>query len=162
MKTGHFYFLADQYFHQFPDPHLMKNKEAVHGQLHGRPCFYAFQDETTHLFWMIPISSQVAKYKAIYQRKLERYRQCDTIAFAHIFGHASTFLIQNMCPVSEKYIAEEYLDRHHIPVRVAGNVERELIKKAKKVLALQRQGVSLLFPNSLAIEEVLLKDSENK
>lgn len=29
------------------------------------------------------------------------HKQCVTIAFAHILGHESTFLIQNMCPVSE-------------------------------------------------------------
>ncbi len=27
MNTGHFYYIKDQYFIDFPDPHLMKNKE---------------------------------------------------------------------------------------------------------------------------------------
>ena len=27
MNTGHFCYIKDQYFIDFPDPHLMKNKE---------------------------------------------------------------------------------------------------------------------------------------
>lgn len=158
MEIGHFYFLTDQYFQRFSDPYLMRNKETVNGKLHGRPCFYAFLDERTQLFWVIPISSQIEKYKTIYQKKIERHKQCDTIAFAPIFGHESAFLIQNMCPVSLKYVFEEYLDQNNIPVRIPGHLEAELIRKAKKVLTLQRQGFSLLFPDSLAIESILLKE----
>ena len=40
MDTGHFYFLSDQYFIDFPDSNLMQNKETINGQSHGRPCFY--------------------------------------------------------------------------------------------------------------------------
>ena len=46
----HFYYIDDQYFKDFPDPYLMQNKEKVNGQLHDRPCFYAFQDSNTQLF----------------------------------------------------------------------------------------------------------------
>ena len=58
MEIGHFYYIDDQYFKDFPDSYLMQNKEKVNGQLHDRPCFYAFQDSNTQLFWMIPFSSQ--------------------------------------------------------------------------------------------------------
>ena len=47
MEIGHFYYIDDQYFKDFPDPYLMQNKEKVNGQLHDRPCFYAFQDSNT-------------------------------------------------------------------------------------------------------------------
>ena len=57
MEIGHFYYIDDQYFKDFPDPYLMQNKEKVNEQLHDRPCFYAFQDSNTQLFWMIPFSS---------------------------------------------------------------------------------------------------------
>ena len=42
MEIGHFYYIDDQYFKDFPDSYLMQNKEKVNGQLHDRPCFYAF------------------------------------------------------------------------------------------------------------------------
>ena len=69
MKNGHFYYINDQYFLDFPDDKLMQNKETVNGVAHDRPCFYAFQDNSTGLFWLIPFSSQTNKFKAIYEKK---------------------------------------------------------------------------------------------
>ena len=157
MDTGHFYFLSDQYFIDFPDSNLMQNKETINGQSHGRPCFYAFQDMNTGLFWVIPISSQVYKYTAIYNNKIQRHGKCDTIVFGDVVGHRKAFLIQNMCPVTPKYIINEYCYRAtNIPVSVDGILEKELVLKAKKVLALQRNGHNLIFPDVIKIEKELL------
>lgn len=157
MRTGHFYYIEDQYFIDFPDDKLMRNKDRIGGSLHDRPCFYAFEDESTGLFWMIPCSSRVQKYKAYYEAKVARYGKCDTITFGEILGFEKAFLIQNMCPVTEKYIKNEYIDRRtSVPVRIDGRFEAELISKAKKVLALQRQGIHLIFPDVLKIEKALL------
>ena len=157
MNTGHFYYINDQYFIDFPDSNLMCNKEKVNGQPHDRPCFYAFKDNKTGLYWMIPFSSQVSKFKVHYNSKMSRYGKCDTIVFGEVLGFQKAFLIQNMCPLTEKYIKNEYIDKHaSIPVRIDGRLETELIKKAKKVLALQRKGVKLIFPDVLKIEKELL------
>jgi hypothetical protein len=59
----------------------MKNKETIGGQVHDRPCFYAFEDSNTGLFWMIPFSSQVSKYRTYYNQKVAKYKKCDTITF---------------------------------------------------------------------------------
>ncbi|MFR8875379.1 MAG: type III toxin-antitoxin system CptIN family toxin [Roseburia faecis] len=147
----------EKYFKDFPDPYLMQNKEKVNGQLHDRPCFYAFQDSNTQLFWMIPFSSQVSKFKGIYNKKMQKYHRCDTIVFGEVLGHEKAFLIQNMCPITEKYMKNEYLDSAaNIPVRVDGRLEKELKDKAGKVLALQRKGAKLIFPDVLSIEQELL------
>ena len=157
MNTGHFYYIKDQYFIDFPDPHLMKNKETIDGQPHDRPCFYAFLDTATKLYWMIPFSSQVDKFQKIYNTKIDKYGKCDTILFGEVLGYEKAFLIQNMCPASILYIKNEYVDGiYKKPVRVDGRFERELQKKARKVLALQRKGIRLIFPNVLEIERLLL------
>lgn len=157
MNVGHFYFLTDQYFVDFPDKQLMSNKESLNGDAHDRPCFCAFEDNKTGLFWMIPISSQLGKFKRIYQNKVNKRGSCDTIDFGHVLGHEKAFLIQNMCPVTDKYIKNEYLDAlHNQPVKLDGAFERNLIQKAKKVLALQRKGIPLIFPDVLTIEKKLL------
>ena len=83
MEIGHFYYIDDQYFKDFPDPYLMQNKEKVNGQLHDRPCFYAFQDSNTQLFWMIPFSSQVSKFKGIYNKKIQK--ALHPVQYKHIF-----------------------------------------------------------------------------
>ncbi|MBO7361599.1 MAG: hypothetical protein J6V48_10770 [Clostridia bacterium] len=157
MDAGHFYYIKDQYFIDFPDPFLMQNKETIDGQPHDRPCFYAFLDSSTGLYWMIPFSHEIQKYRAVYNKKLQRFHRCDTIAFGDVLGHEKAFLIQNMCPITPLYIKNQYIDSvSKLPVRVAGNFEKELITKAKRVLTLQRQGKKLIFPDVLKIEQQLL------
>ena len=116
-----------------------------------------FLDTATKLYWMIPFSSQVDKFQKIYNTKIDKYGKCDTILFGEVLGYEKAFLIQNMCPVSILYIKNEYVDEiYKKPVRVDGRFERELQKKARKVLALQRKGIRLIFPNVLEIERLLL------
>lgn len=157
MDIGHFYYIDDQYFIDFPDPFLMTNKEAINGKPHNRPCFYAFLDSGTGLYWMIPFSSQVAKFRGYYNSKIQKYKKCDTIDFGFVLGHEKAFLIQNMCPITSKYILNEYCDATaNVPVRIDGKFEQTLIEKARRVLALQRKGVKLIFPDVLSIEAKLL------
>ncbi len=162
MEIGHFYYIEDQYFIDFPDEYLMKNKETINGKAHDRPCFYTFKDSEKDLYWMIPFSSQVSKFRGIYNKKIQKYRKCDTIVFGEVLGHEKVFLIQNMCPITEKYMKNEYIDaRANIPVRIDGVLEKTLKEKAARVLALQRKGIKLIFPNVLEIEKKLI-DQKNK
>ncbi len=158
MKEGHFYYLDDKYFLDFKDAYLMQNKEQVNGQPHDRPCFYAFLDESTGLYWMIPFSHNVQKYRVYYNQKVQKYGRCDTIVFGYVLGHEKAFLIQNMCPITKEYIKNEYIDsRSQIAVRIDGALEKSLISKATRVLLLQRNGKKLIFPDVLSIEKKLLK-----
>ena len=85
---------------------------------------------------------------------------CDTIVFGGVLGSEKAFLIQNMCPVTEKYVANEYLDSMNVPVRVNGVFEKELVGKAKKILLLQRRGVNIIFPDVLNIERFLTEKTD--
>lgn len=161
MTEGNFYFLSDQYFFDFSDSKLMSNKETAEGISHDRPCFCAFQDSKTGLFWLVPISSKIQKFRRIYQNKVNKYGRCDTIDFGYVLGHEKAFLLQNMCPVLDRYIKNEYFDPVHMnPVKLDGAFERQLIQKAHKVLALQRKGISLIFPDVFLIENKLLAETE--
>ena len=105
---------------------------------------------------MIPFSSQVSKFKGFIIRKCK-----STIGAIQLFLEKylvmRRLLIQNMCPITEKYMKNEYLDSAaNIPVRVDGRLEKELKDKAGKVLALQRKGAKLIFPDVLSIEQELL------
>ena len=75
-------------------------------------------------------------------------------------GHDKAFLIQNICPATSYYIDNIYLDQQtSSPVRVDGVLEKKLIVKAKKVIALQRKGARLIFPDVLHIEKQLINNS---
>jgi hypothetical protein len=158
MKIGSFYFLKDQYFIDFPDPYLARNKETISGQAHDRPCFFSFSDGNDKIFWMIPFSSNISKYRRIYNDKVSKRGKCDTIDFGKVLGFEKAFLIQNMCPVVDRYISNQYEDSNAVPVRVDGVLEKRLIQNGRKVLALVRQGKPLIFPNVLKIEAELLSE----
>ena len=152
MDCGHFYFIKDQYFVDFPDKFLMGGT--------NRPLFYAFKELRTGIFWMIPFTSQVEKFRRIYQHKIQRYGKCDTIEFGEVLGYEKAFLIQNMCPVTPKYIEKEYIEkRTGDPVRIDGVLESRILAKANRVLALQRNGKNIIYPDVLKIEKALLAQS---
>ena len=83
--------------------------------------------------------------------------RCDTLLFGEVLGREKAFLLQNMFPVTTDYIKEEYIDRNaNIPVRISGALEAQLLRHAKRVLALQRRGSRLIYPNVLEIEQQLM------
>ncbi len=60
IKQGYSYHIKEDFFHKVQDKFLMSNKE--NGNY--RPHYYAVKDKKNpDLYWMIPISSQVEKYK---------------------------------------------------------------------------------------------------
>ena len=159
MTKGRFYFLSEEYYTRFHDCNLMGNKEDdARGKQHGRPCLYMFLDARTGLYWMIPISSKIEKYEKIYNKNIAKYGRCDFIVFAEVLGRNSAFLIQNMCPVTEKYIDSKYLDRFNKHVGIVNDAQKTINSKAKKVLRLVRQGRKLVFSDVMKIEKELLSD----
>lgn len=157
VTIGLFYFITDDYFTDFQDLSLLQNKEIINGKKHGRPCFFALEDINTGLAWMIPISSKTDKYHGIEQKKILKYGKCDTIIFGNVLGQERAFLIQNMFPISPKYIECQYIDvRSNAVVRVDGAFKKRLIRAALRVLNKVRHGAKLIFPNVLLIEKQLL------
>lgn len=164
MKKGYLYFLSDEYFQKFSNEKLMTNKEITNGEIHNRPCYYSFQDDDDkRIFWMIPVSSQTRKYKQEYDRSIKKYNMCDSISFGYVKGEYNAFLLQNMCPVTRKYILNQYyyIDNHE-PVSIPSDLRRELNAKARKIIRLAKLGKQLTFTNILKIkQELLLEDDEN-
>lgn len=157
MNIGHFYFLKDKYYERFSECGLLMNK----GENHKRPCFYAFQDAKTKLFWLIPLSSKVEKYHRIYERKVANNKKCDTIVFGEFLGKENVFLIQNICPVSDVYVDSEYVvTKEKVPAKINAVLESEIITKAKRVIALARHGVKVVYSDILNMEKDLLRETK--
>ena len=97
-KTG-FYIIKDNFFTDMPDPYLKGNKAG------NRPHYYCFEDSDTGIFWMIPLSSRIDKYKKIVENKEKAGKPCDIIHIVKLDdSRESAFLIQDMFPIIEKYI----------------------------------------------------------
>lgn len=130
----------------------MKNKEQINGTVHNRPCFFAFSDKIhPEIYWLVPVSTQVKKYKSLYDKKVERYGKCNTLVFGELLGKTSVFLIQNMCPVTTNYINNVYTDKNDLLVKIDGRVAKNITKNAQQVLLLVKKGHSLVFPDVLSI-----------
>ena len=149
--TTQLYFLSDQYYIDFPDSKLMKNREAIDGTLHNRPCFLAFPDtRNADIYWIVPISSKYDKYKKIEQKKIDKYGKCNTIRFGTVLGREAAFLIQNMCPATEKYLIA-YIDKNNMPIQIDNRIVADVVKNAKDVLAIAKRGAKVVFPDIFAI-----------
>lgn len=160
MEKGCFYFISDEYFDKFRKENLMTNKEIIHGEIHNRPCYYAFQDDVEkRIFWMIPVSSKIEKYSAEYNKSMEKYNMCDTISFGYLKGERNAFLLQNMCPITCKYILNQYLYADSkLPVHIPNDLKKELNAKARKILRLAEKGKKLTFTNLLKMRQELLSE----
>ena len=123
----------------------MGNKNDDKDGRHGRPCFYCFKQGL--LYWMIPISSKIDKYQRLYDEKMNKYNgNFDGIRFGYVNGKKRAFLIQNMCPVTEQYIDDEYRIEHDtVPVTINNDTAKELHKVARKVLQFYRKGIKLIL-----------------
>lgn len=147
MTKGKFYFLSDEYCNKFSKHGVMANKEATSDGLHRRPCFFAIQDiKNENIYWMIPISSQIEKYRDLLEEKLKRYKVYDGLEFGYVQGREAAFLLQNICPVTEKYIVEKYIDEHTgKDVSIPNNLMRKIDAKAKKIMNKYYQGTKIVI-----------------
>lgn len=143
--------LRDQYFSDFPFESMMSNK------YESRPYYLAVQ-ERSGIIWVVPLSSQIDKYKAAIQ-KHETARGAGTCIYYHIakiMGEESAFLIGDMIPVSENYIKKPFTLRS-IPYVMENKTEiKSIQKKVSKYLALVRNGKLTPYVDILKIEQSLL------
>lgn len=159
MKSGYFYFLTDEYFKKFDDKDLKPNKERDADGQHGRPCYYAFKEKDSEIMWMIPISSKLEKYERIYNEKVKKFKNYDGIIFGYVMGKKKAFLIQNMSPTTDRYIANEYVDNAtQGSIVIKDSLKSKLNASARKVVSLYRKGTKLVFPKILEIEKALLDE----
>ena len=102
-KTG-FYIIKDKFFTDTPDPYLKGNKAG------NRPHYYCFEDSDTGIFWIIPLSSRIDKYKKIVENKEKARKPCDIIHIVKLDdSRESAFLIQDMFPITEKYMIQRQI-----------------------------------------------------
>ncbi len=151
MSNAHLYFLSNQYYLDFPDEKLMKNKEMIKGNPHNRPCFFAFHDiKNPDIYWVVPISSKYEKFKKIEQDKIQKYGRCNTIRFGIVLGRNTAFLIQNMCPATGRYLTA-YVDKNNCPIRIDNRIAADVEKHARTVLAMAKRGAKVVFPDIFKI-----------
>ena len=150
-KTG-VYVIKEQFFIDAADPYLKGNK----GE--NRPHYYCFHDDSDGVYWVIPLSSRVDKYRQIIEKRIAAGKPCDTLHIAKLDNNReSVFLIQDMFPITDWYIEREYtIAGNHLMV-TSERLAEEIEKKARRVAGLLRHGVRFTptQPNVNAILKML-------
>ena len=162
INIGCFYFIKDSFFDIIDDSELMQNKENGN----KRPCYYCFKSKTyDDIIWFIPVSTKIEKYQKIYnykiqkQIRLEKKPSIDTIVFGNVANTYSVFLIQNMFPVTKKYVESQYI-KNKVAIRLSNKLQKEVIYKANKVLNLYNHGMrNIIFLNVDKILEQILSNN---
>lgn len=150
LVTSGFYILKNDYFVDMADPYLKNNKDG------NRPFYYCVKGEKDgkDIYWMIPLSSRIEKYRNIINSRTTANKPCDGLYIAKLpSGVESAFLIQDVFPTSAKYIEREYtLGGNHLILPYQKDV-LEIDRRTRKVLALIRRGIKLTptSPDVMAI-----------
>ena len=154
MKRTGFYIIKDSFFEDMDDPYLKGNKEG------NRPHYYCLEDKDG-LFWMIPLSSRVEKYKKIMERKKKAGKPCDIVHIVRLDDdRESAFLIQDMFPVMEEYIEREYTIAGNHMMLTSEHSVKDIERKAKKIMALIKRGVKFM-PTQPDVNTTMKKLKEN-
>lgn len=156
IEDGKFYFIKDEFFDIFKEYNLMENKE--NGS--KRPCYFCFRDrKNKEIIWFIPISTKYNKYKEIYDKKKIKVgkKPVYNFVFGNVLGKKTVFLIQNIFPTTEKYIAEKYKNSD-IDVEIPKVVKNEIITIALRVVRLAEEGINIPFNNIIEMKNILLKN----
>ena len=129
MEQFGFYVIKDEFFEKFNDPYLKGNKDQ------NRSHYYCFKDEADGLYWIIPMSSRVEKYKAVIAHKKEMHKPCDLLYVCKLSNDKeNAFLVQDMFPITEKYILRPYTFAGN-PLKLINETDRQIIEsKAIRIL----------------------------
>ncbi len=157
--TGNFYFVSDSFFEKVSDVNLKINYETT-----KRPHYFALRDKKTSLLWLVPCSTKVEKFEKIIEKRKQYNRPNDTIKIVTIQDRKTVLLLQDMFPITEKYITNQYI-RGGQPVRIANtDIVADIERSARRVVILLRQGVHFTptQPDVLRIEKMMVDEMNNR
>lgn len=153
IKQGYVYHIKDSYFDVAEDSTLMWNYE--NGAC--RPTCLFVRSDCPGLFWAIPMSTRVEKYRELIVRDTARFGRCDKVAIARYGGGERAFLFQNMFPIISKYVDHIHLTGG-TAVPLEEKVEKLAVSGYKECLRLHRRGVKVIFTDVERLERLMLAE----
>lgn len=160
VKKHGFYLIKDSFFEDMKDPYLKGNKAG------NRPHYYCLKEIHSDIYWMIPLSSRVEKYKAIIAKRQKAHRPCDILHIVKLDNNKeSVFLIQDMFPITDEYIERSYTIAGNPLCLTSEHVAKTIDQKARRVLGMLKRGIKFTptQPQILKILETLkAKDAKKE
>ena len=137
IKEGYVYHIKNDYFELVNDDKLMKNHEG---------------NSTRPNYFCVKINNE---------NKIKKYKKCDTIIIGNYRGKNHAFLIQNMFPITSKYI--DHIDTvQGKALQVPSETRRIILDKVNKIFKLKKKGINLIFPDVDRIEKLLIEELNQK
>lgn len=154
ISEGLLYHIKDTFFFGFSDCALLENKEGKK----KRPHFLLFKDRRhDKLWWVIPLSSKVEKYRNLRDYKIKKYGMCNTIVTGQTEGdRESAFLLQNMFPITAEYIDHVHTI-NNTPVQIHDGLKKQIISYANQLVNAYYSGHKIMFTDVDKIISVLSK-----
>jgi len=132
---------------------LMQNKEGEN----YRPTYYAIKDDATSLLWMIPMSAKYDKYKAIYDKQVQRYGRCLTIVLGEFGDQPAAFLLQNMFPVTLYYLDHVHTKSGN-PLSVKYSIRQAIQTRVKQLIQIHARGHKVVFTDIDRLQKLMLEE----
>ena len=146
--------VSDLYFEDFPNVRHMDNKHE------NRPYFLAIREDSG-VTWLLPLSSQVSKYRAKIQQDEKRHGSSLFHYITNVAGQERVVLIGNCIPVTDQYIVRPFTIRGTPYVFGSKDVCKQILSKFRRYIAMVRAGKLTPAVNILEIESVLLASIGN-
>ena len=132
---------------------LMSNKEGNQ----FRPTYYCQQESETGIIWGIPMSSRLDKFKSLIAKDIEKYGRCAKIVIGEYSGKESAFLVQNMFPMTEKYIDHLHTVNGN-PVPVESKLQAKIDMTFREAQRLHKKGAGVIFTNIDGLKKLMLDE----
>lgn len=150
------YLIDDSFFSTYPNDRYMQNK----GE--NRPHYFAIRDDSG-LYWMIPMSTKVEKYR----QKIEAIERrsgkgrCFMYYLTSISGRERAVLICDMFPVTAKYILRPYTICGEPYIVRNRTICKDIRSKALRYLKMVERGQIHSPLNIIELKKALLTEQEN-
>ena len=134
IKKNGFYLIKKEFFDKINDPYIPTKEK--------RPVFFCIQDKkNSELWWVIPMTSQLDKANKF----IKKYGEEKCYKFEiNTTMDKSVFNIQDLFPITSKYIDREFkIDGVHYVIKDK-NLIKKVEKKASKVISMAMVGEKIL------------------
>jgi hypothetical protein len=122
---------------------------------HTFPAYCCFKDKETSLYWLIPMSKNIEKYKAVYDKEMSKYNHCYSIVFGEYDKHLVAFQVQSMFPVLKKHVLYRHT-RNRKAILVEHNLREEIKYCFDKMRELDEKGIEGVMHDNRRIERLLM------
>ena len=136
IKEGFVYHIRDEYFDLVQGCDI-KNK-ANNGKTY--PAYCCHKDSSRNIFWMIPMSTNIKKFEGIAEKEMNKYGHCYSVVIGMYDKKDAAFLIQDMFPITKKYILHEHTRKGKI-ISVNHSLKAEIRHNFDKIMELRNRDV---------------------